>query len=74
LISKIKKRIDEIDNDPKYKWIDKKIKNEIYADFINQIKDRLNDIDNSNLSENYKDIRKNILNKMIDEIQAKITD
>jgi len=74
LISKIKKRIDEIDNDPKYKWIDKKIKNKIYADFINQVKDRLNDIDSSNLSENYKYIRRNILNKMIDEIQAKITD
>lgn len=72
--SKIKKRIDEIDNNPKYKWIDRKTKNKIYTDFINLINDKLKEIDNSNLSENYKEIRRSILNKMINEIQTKIID
>lgn len=70
--SKIKKRIYEINNDPKFKSIDKKIKNKIYIDTINWIKDKLKDIDNSHLSENYKEMKKNIFNKIINEIQAKI--
>lgn len=70
--SKIKKRIDEIDNDEKYKSIDRKTKNKIYTDFISLIKDKLKEIDNSNLSENYKEMRRSILSKMIEEIQSRI--
>lgn len=72
ITSKIKQRIDEIDNDPKYQKIDIKTKNKIYNDFINQLENRLKDLEKSILSENYKEMRKNILNKMIDEIKSKI--
>lgn len=72
ITKKIKQRIDEIDTDIKYKEINQKIKNEIYNHFIVQIKNRLLEIEESNLSENYKEIRKNILQKMIQEIQSKI--
>lgn len=72
ITQKIKQRIDEIDKDPKYKEIDQKIKNKIYKDFINQLEIRLKDLEKSILSENYKEMRKNILNKMIDEIKSKI--
>lgn len=74
IISKIRQRIDEIDSDPKYKEIDRKTKNKIYNDFITQIKNRLKEVETSNLSENYKEIRRNILNKMITEISLKIKD
>lgn len=72
IIQKINQRIDEIDTDPKYKKIDNKTKNTIYNDFIIQIEKRLLEIEKSNLSENYKEIRKNILNKLIDEVETKI--
>lgn len=72
ITQKIKQRIDEIDTNEKYKDIDKNTKNNIYNDFIQVIKQRLIDLENSNLSENYKEMRKNILSKMIEEIQLKI--
>lgn len=72
LISTITKRIKEIDEDEKYKSISLKEKNNIYNEFITKINQRLDNIEKSNLSENYKEIRKNILNKMIEEINRKI--
>lgn len=74
IISKIKQRIDEIDNNEKYEKIDQKIKNQIYSDFIHQIKKKLKEIETANLSENYREMRKNLLSKMIDEITLKIKD
>lgn len=74
IISKIKQRVDEIDNNEKYNQIDQKIKNKIYNDFIHQIKKKLKEIETANLSENYKEMRKNLLTKMIDEITLKIKD
>ncbi len=72
ITQKIQQRIDEIDRNEKYKNIEIWIKNKIYGDFIIQIEERLFSIDKSNLSNNYKEIRKNILTKMIDEIKARI--
>ena len=72
ITKKISQRINLIDNNEKYKSIDQKTKNEIYKNFITTIKNRIKDVQNSNLSDNYKEIRIKILNKMIDEIQNKI--
>lgn len=71
---KIKKRIDEIDSNPKYAQISQTVKNTIYKNFILQIKKRLSELEASKLSDNYKEMRRNILNKMIEEITLKIKD
>lgn len=72
ITEKIKSRIDAIDTNPKYASISQSVKNNIYKNFITQIKKRLDEIEASNLSENYKEMRRNILNIMITEISAKI--
>lgn len=74
ITQKIKIRIDAIDNNPKYAAINQSVKNNIYKSFISVIQKRLLEIDSSNLSENYKEMRRNILNIMIKEISAKIKD
>lgn len=72
ITKKIVERINLIDNNEKYKKIDQKTKNDIYKWFINTIKNKIKDVENSDLSKNYKEMRIKILNKMIVEIQAKI--
>ncbi len=72
ITKKMSQRINEIDTDPKYKKIDQKVKNKIYNDFINQIKTKLKEIEESKLSDNYKEMRKKIFEKMIEEIKARI--
>lgn len=69
---KIKNRVFEIDSNQKYDIIEQKAKNKIYKNFVSSIEKSINDINNSNLSDNYKDIRKNIFYKMIEEIKTKI--
>lgn len=70
--SKIIERINQIDTNEKYKKISQKTKNEIYSGFIINLNQRKLEINNSNLSENYKKIRIKIIDKMIDEISQKI--
>ncbi len=72
ITQKIKERIDEIDKNEKYKDIDRNTKNKIYNDFIAQLQSNIWEISGSNLSDNYKEMRKNILNKMIEEIKLRI--
>lgn len=72
ITQKIKERIEEIDKNEKYKNIDPSIKNKIYNDFIVQLQDNLASIDTWNLSDNYKEMRRNILIKMIEEIKWRI--
>lgn len=72
ITSKIIERINQIDTNPKYKKISKETKNKIYSWFIQNLNQRKQEINNSNLSENYKNIRIKILDKMIDEISQKI--
>ena len=72
ITQKIKERIDEIDKNEKYKDIDRNTKNKIYNDFISQLQSNIWEISGSNLSDNYKEMRKNILNKMIEEIKLRI--
>lgn len=72
ITEKIKQKIKDIDQDPKYDSIPKEIKNKLYNDFLFQIKDRIKEIQDSKLSENYKEIKINIFNKLIDEIYLKI--
>lgn len=72
ITQKIKERIEEIDKNEKYKNIDPSIKNKIYNDFIVQLQDNLASIDTWNLSNNYKEMRRNILIKMIEEIKWRI--
>lgn len=74
IISKIKQRLYEIDNNEEYAKITQKEKNKIYNNFIKQLQKKLVEIDDSDLSDNYKELRKNILNKLIDEITLKIKD
>lgn len=70
--SKIIERINQIDTNEKYKKISQKTKNEIYTWFIKNLNQRKLEINETNLSENYKKIRIKILDKMIDEISQKI--
>lgn len=72
ITEKIKQRIEDIDSNPKYKWIPQDTKNTIYTDFIKTLQNSLKENEQSNFSEGYKEIRKNILQKMMQEIQAKI--
>jgi len=73
LATKIIQRINEIDTDEKYKLIDKKAKNIIYENFIKQIIIRVDEIKKNDLiSDNYKEIRINVLKKMINEVKTKI--
>lgn len=72
ITQKIIQRINLIDTNEKYKKISQKTKNEIYNNFIITIKEKVKDVENSNLSKSYKEMRLKILNKMIDEIKSKI--
>ena len=72
ITQKIIQRINLIDTNEKYKKISQKTKNEIYNNFIITIKEKIKDVENSNLSKSYKEMRLKILNKMIDEIKSKI--
>lgn len=72
ILTKIKERIDEIDTNKKYDQISKETKNNIYTSFILNIEERIKELETTNLSENFKQIRKLILSKMKDEIQSKI--
>lgn len=72
ITQKIRQRIDEIENNPKYKEITQATKNKIYRDFISELQKRIWEIETSNLSNNYKEMRKNILQKMMDEILSRI--
>lgn len=72
ITSKIIERINQIDTNPKYKKISKETKNKIYSWFIENLNQRKQEINKSNLSENYKNIRIKILDKMIEEISQKI--
>lgn len=72
ITQKIRQRVEEIDTNTKYKDISIEIKNQIYKDFIAQLQISIKEIQISNLSQNYKDLRTNILQKMIDEIQLRI--
>lgn len=69
---KISKRIDEIDTDEKYKNIDQETKNKIYKEYINKVKEKLESLEESNLSDSYKETRKLIYTKMIEKIKSKI--
>lgn len=69
---KIKDRIEEIDSNQKYDKIDQKVKNKIYKDFTLSIEKRIKEVKKSNLTDNYKEMRINILSKMIEEIKTKI--
>lgn len=71
ITQKIKQKIDEIDSDKKYISIPKEVKNKLYDDFILQIKDKIKEIQGSNLAQNYKDLKINIFNKLIDEVKQK---
>jgi hypothetical protein len=72
ILSKIKDRIDQIDTDKKYDMLDQASKNKIYSDFIEQIDKKIADLQESNLSENYKKMKNNLLEKMKSEILLKI--
>lgn len=72
ITQKIKTRIDEIDNNPKYKFIQQETKNQIYTNFLTKISAIQQEVKNSNLSENYKEMKQTILQKMYEEIQEKI--
>lgn len=71
ITQKIKQKIDEIDSDKKYVSIPKEVKNKLYNDFIIQIKDKIKEIQDSILAQNYKDLKINIYNKLIDEVKQK---
>lgn len=65
-------RIDTIDKNQKYSKLSKETKNKIYLDFIEKIKQKQKELKDSNLSDNYKEIRNSIFEKMIKEIDEKI--
>jgi polyribonucleotide nucleotidyltransferase len=70
--NKVESRIEAIDKDEKYKNLDQSVKNKIYTDFINQIKSKLKELNESNLSDSYKQTRALIYNTMIENIESKI--
>lgn len=72
ITSRIISKIDEIDKNEKYKSIDKEAKNKIYLNFINDIKTKISQIEKSNLTQNYKQVKINILERIISEIEKKI--
>ncbi len=74
IISKIKERLSNIDSNKKYEGINQEIKNKVYRDFIKQIQKKSDEIKNTHLSENYKQMKQNIFENMIKEITTKIKD
>lgn len=70
--SKINERIDTIDKNEKYKDLDAWVKNKIYWDFINQLKQKLEEIEKSNLSTSYKERMSLIYKSMIKNIEEKM--
>lgn len=71
LTNKILERLEEIDNNEKYKDLPKEIKNKIYQNFIQQINEKIKEVEESKLSKNYKEVRLKILNKMVSEIEKR---
>jgi len=71
ILTKIAQKIHDIDTNEKYKDIPLETKNALYQDFINKIEARIVELENSNMAINYVQMRKNILQKMIQEIQKK---
>ena len=72
ITQKVIERINQIEENPRYSSIDLQIKNNIYIDFINKLKTRINEIQKTNISQNYKNLRISIINNIIQEIEFKI--
>lgn len=70
--NKVNERIDTIDQNEKYKLIDIETKNQIYINFINDIKQKLKELEKSPLNESYKQTRALIYNTMIENLEEKI--
>ena len=69
---RIKQRVQEIEANPNYKNIKKEVKSWIYQNLINQLNEKIIQIQNWKLTQDYKTLRINILKQIIGEIKDRI--
>lgn len=68
---KIKEKMNTIESNPNYKNIDDDTKAEIYEDFTNQLEDKIEELEDSNLSSSFKEMRINILKWIMNNFKDK---